>query len=37
MEDSTHSREENIVADSLAKMIRDRRPGLRLFEDPPLR
>ncbi|MBA0800783.1 hypothetical protein Gohar_011198, partial [Gossypium harknessii] len=31
------SREENIIADSLVKMVRDRRPGSRLFEDPPWR
>ncbi|MBA0607395.1 hypothetical protein Godav_019703 [Gossypium davidsonii] len=30
-------REQNTVADSLVKMICDRKPGLRLFEDPPLR
>ncbi|MBA0684468.1 hypothetical protein Goari_026053, partial [Gossypium aridum] len=29
------SREENIIADSLVKMVQDRRPGSRLFEDPP--
>lgn len=29
--------EENIVADSLVNMICDKKPSLRLFEDPPLR
>ncbi|KAH1091029.1 hypothetical protein J1N35_018286 [Gossypium stocksii] len=31
------SREENLVADSLAKSVRSRRLGLKLIEDPPLR
>ncbi|KAK5784636.1 hypothetical protein PVK06_039162 [Gossypium arboreum] len=30
-------REENLIADSLAKSIRTKRLGLRLFEDPPLK
>ncbi|MBA0573262.1 hypothetical protein Golob_000545 [Gossypium lobatum] len=30
-------REDNLTVDSLAKTVRKRRLGLRLFEDPPLR
>ncbi|MBA0686956.1 hypothetical protein Goari_014523, partial [Gossypium aridum] len=30
-------REENTIADSLVKKVQDRRLGLRLFEDPPLK
>ncbi|KAG8500050.1 hypothetical protein CXB51_004466 [Gossypium anomalum] len=30
-------REDNLIADSLAKLVHTRSLGLRLFEDPPLR